>query len=80
MYKKELAYLYMMRYSLSMKQKITSEKIEFHPDLGVHKTYKGFKWQPGYSEVSYIRPGARQFRIFWGSREEFFKAVDKGVL
>jgi len=58
----------------------TSDKIEYHKDLGVHKTYKGFKWQPGYGEVSYVSPRAKKFRIFWGTRDEFFKAVDRGLI
>ena len=63
----------------SEKNLITSDKIEFHPDLGAHKTYRGYKWQPspGDWEVSYVKPGCRKFRVFIGTLAQFKKAVDK---
>lgn len=61
----------------------TSDRIEFDKEIGVHKTYKGFKWQPdfGGTMVTFIRPGKRTMEwVKTGTLENFFKMIDGGKL
>lgn len=64
-----------------MRHKNTSDEIRFHPTLGVYRTYKGFKYQPGNGYYTYIRPRGRNlYFVAADTFTQFKRLVDRKSL
>lgn len=55
-------------------------ELRYHPSLGVHRTYRGFRYQPGFP-IMFLFPNRNSVPNFYnGTLEEFQAYVDGWII